>query len=105
MEEAFDPFFGRANNILKAAQLESGAKFELVATVEGGGRFAFASFNSHGEMFGAKWGIRLADGTPASTCCNAFGVDRMAVALFLTHGVDARRWPGGVRDTLQLHAG
>jgi hypothetical protein len=32
----------------------------------------------------------------------AFGMDRLAVAMFHTHGIDLAQWPVGVREMLGL---
>jgi seryl-tRNA synthetase len=103
-EEASDPFFGRTRNILKAAQVEAAAKYELVARMPDEATFAIASFNNHGDMFGKRWDIRLSDGRSCSSCCNAFGLDRMAIALLLTHGTRIASWPAEVLRQLNLEA-
>ena len=36
------------------------------------------------------------------TGCVAFGMDRLALALFATHGLDLPRWPAAVRKALML---
>ena len=36
------------------------------------------------------------------TGCVAFGIDRLALALFATHGLDLPRWPAAVRKALML---
>ena len=46
--------------------------------------------------------LNLADGSPAHTGCVAFGMDRLAVAMFATHGADLDAWPAGVREALQF---
>jgi seryl-tRNA synthetase len=60
------------------------------------------SFNYHREHFGVTWGIEDVAGNPAHTGCVAFGMDRLAVALFATHGIDTNAWPASVRDVLSL---
>ena len=60
------------------------------------------SFNYHREHFGTTWGIQDAAGEPAHTGCVAFGMDRLAVAMFHTHGTDLSAWPVKVRDMLGL---
>jgi len=32
--------------------------------------------------------------------CIAFGIDRLALALFATHGVELAQWPARVRQVL-----
>ena len=44
------------------------------------------SFNYHKEHFGEVWGLHNAAGEVLHTGCVAFGMDRLAVALFVTHG-------------------
>jgi seryl-tRNA synthetase len=60
------------------------------------------SFNYHRDHFGTTWNMRTEDGAPAHTACVAFGMDRLAVALFATHGLDAADWPKSVREALAL---
>lgn len=60
------------------------------------------SFNYHRDHFGLTWKMNAADGNPAHTGCVAFGMDRLAVALFHTHGIDISNWPARVRALLAL---
>jgi seryl-tRNA synthetase len=60
------------------------------------------SFNYHQAHFGTTWGIDDASGQPAHTGCVAFGMDRLAVAMFATHGIDTAKWPESVRQTLGM---
>jgi seryl-tRNA synthetase len=100
---ASDPFFGRGGVIVGKAQAQQALKFELLVPVRATAQpTACMSFNCHRDHFGATWGIRDADGGIAHTACVAFGLDRLALALFATHGVEAARWPSPVRATLGL---
>jgi len=45
---------------------------------------------------------RTTAGEMAHTGCVAFGIDRLALALFATHGLDLPRWPAAVRKALML---
>ena len=63
---------------------------------------ACMSFNYHRDHFGETWGMRSDDGETAHTACVAFGIDRLAVALFATHGAESRNWPAAVRAALGL---
>ena len=49
------------------------------------------SFNYHRDHFGTVWGMHDVDGEVAHTACVAFGMDRLAVALFSKHGLDIPR--------------
>ena len=60
------------------------------------------SFNYHREHFGTTWDIRDVNGEAAHTGCVAFGMDRLAVAMFHTHGTDVAKWLAVVRETLGL---
>ena len=52
------------------------------------------SFNYHRDHFGTTWNQGCEDGEPGHhTGCVAFGMDRMAVALFATHGLDLQIGP------------
>lgn len=103
VEQASDPFFGRLGQIMAFSQLEQSLKFELLIPLRGAAAgTACMSFNYHREHFGTTWGLRLADGEPAHTGCVAFGMDRLAVALFATHGEAIADWPQSVRTALKL---
>jgi seryl-tRNA synthetase len=98
---AADPFFGRGGKMMAANQREQRLKFEiLVPVISDEDPTAVCSFNFHQDHFGAKWGIRTADGEVANTACLGFGLERIAMALFKTHGFDVERWPASVRRTL-----
>jgi seryl-tRNA synthetase len=60
------------------------------------------SFNYHRDHFGTTWDIRDASGEPAHTGCVAFGMDRLAVAMFAIHGIDLAAWPASVRKVLEI---
>lgn len=98
---ASDPFFGRASSFLAASQIQQALKFELlIPTVSQTSPTACMSFNYHRDHFGTIWDIRQSDGEPAHTGCVAFGMDRLAIALFCTHGLVVQDWPAGVREAL-----
>jgi seryl-tRNA synthetase len=100
---ASDPFFGRGGQIVAMAQIEQSLKFELLVPVRSTeSPTACMSFNYHQDHFGETWGLRTADGAVAHTGCVAFGMDRLAVAMFATHGTDVDAWPAAVRETLRL---
>ncbi|WP_232629367.1 amino acid--[acyl-carrier-protein] ligase [Methylobacterium sp. Leaf118] len=103
VETASDPFFGRLGQIMAFSQLEQALKFELLIPLRGAAAgTACMSFNYHREHFGTTWGLNLADGEPAHTGCVAFGMDRLAVAMFATHGESIADWPAAIRATLKL---
>ena len=100
---ASDPFFGRAGEIMASNQVEQALKFELLVPVRSAERpTACMSFNCHRGHFGIVWDLRGSDGTTAHTACVAFGMDRLALALFVAHGVELAGWPASVRLALSL---
>jgi seryl-tRNA synthetase len=99
---ANDPFFGRGGRMMAAAQKEQDLKYELVVPLANPDRpTAIASCNYHLDHFGQAFGIRTADGSPAHSACVGFGLERVALALFRTHGFDPARWPASVAQVLQ----
>jgi seryl-tRNA synthetase len=100
---ASDPFFGRAGKLMAVNQVEQALKFELLIPVNSEeAPTACMSFNYHQDHFGTTWGLRSDDGAVAHTACAAFGLDRLTIALFATHGLDLEAWPRSVRDALGL---
>jgi len=103
LDHASDPFFGRVGQIKAVSQKQQSLKFELLVPLRSEQQpTACMSFNYHREHFGTTWGIQDANGEPAHTGCVAFGMDRLAVALFHTHGTELERWPARVREALAM---
>lgn len=103
LEQASDPFFGRMGQMKAVAQLQAALKFELLIPVRSTEKqTACMSFNYHKEHFGQVWDMKLASGDLAHSGCVAFGMDRLAVALFAVHGLDTAHWPADVREALAL---
>ena len=101
---ASDPFFGRVGKIMAVSQMEQELKIEMLIPVRSAEEpTACMSFNCHRDHFGATWGLRMADGAVAHTGCVAFGIDRLALALFAQHGVETAKWPRTVREALSLN--
>jgi seryl-tRNA synthetase len=100
---ASDPFFGRTGQFVAVTQIEQQLKFELLIPVLSEEQpTACMSFNYHREHFGETWDLKTEDGATAHTSCVAFGMDRLAVALFATHGPHPAEWPAAVRQVLRL---
>jgi seryl-tRNA synthetase len=100
---ASDPFFGRAGKLMAVNQVEQALKFELLIPVNSEEEpTACMSFNYHQDHFGTTWGLRTDDGAVAHTACAAFGLDRLTIALFATHGLDLDAWPQSVREALSI---
>ena len=62
---------------------------------------AIASFNYHQDKFGVAFGIRQRNGEVAHSACIGFGLERCALAILRTHGLDRARWPAIVRRQLE----
>ncbi|HZZ71721.1 MAG TPA: amino acid--[acyl-carrier-protein] ligase [Pirellulales bacterium] len=100
---ANDPFFGRAGRLMADAQKDQILKYELTITVASEEKpTAIASCNYHQNHFGKTFDIMTPDGNPAHTACIGYGLERIALALFMRHGFDTDRWPNSVKNTLDL---
>ncbi len=100
---ANDPFFGPGAAFLKARQRAGGLKYELlVEIIKGGEPTACGSFNYHHGHFADVFDLRMAGGERAHSACAAFGLDRLAAALFARHGENPGRWPADVRAVLGM---
>jgi len=103
IEQASDAFFGRGGKLMAMSQIEQALKFELLVPVRSAEKpTACMSFNYHRDHFGTVWNLRDANGEVAHTGCVAFGMDRLALALFATHGPDLSGWPTAVRKALAV---
>ena len=103
IEQASDPFFGRGGKLMAMSQVEQELKFELLVPLRSEEQpTACMSFNYHRDHFGTAWNLRTAAGSTAHTGCVAFGIDRLALALFATHGVELAQWPTRVRQALMI---
>ncbi len=101
IDVANDPFFGRAGKMLANNQRDQNLKFELLIPITSVAKpTACMSFNYHQDAFGTKWGLNFADGSVVHTACVGFGLERIALALFHTHGLDTKEWPESVRKAL-----
>ncbi|HXX03857.1 MAG TPA: amino acid--[acyl-carrier-protein] ligase [Xanthobacteraceae bacterium] len=103
IEQASDAFFGRGGKLMAVSQLEQSLKFELLVPLRSAAKpTACMSFNYHRDHFGTAWSLRNTCGEVLHTGCVAFGMDRLALALFATHGVELAGWPPTVRQALAI---
>ena len=101
IETASDPFFAAGDEGRRLMQQAGALKYELRLAVDETGRtIAAASFNHHHDFFGTRFGIRLANDTPAHSGCVAFGLERWVLALLAQHGVERSAWPNAARAWL-----
>ncbi|KQU47099.1 hypothetical protein ASG84_08185 [Rhodococcus sp. Leaf278] len=96
---ANDPFFGRAGRMLAANQRNENLKTELVVKLYGDldDGTAVVSCNCHRDHFGHTFDIATVDGEPAHSACVGFGMERIALAMLRTHGLDRSAWPAALR--------
>ena len=100
---ANDPFFGRGGKMMAATQKEQVLKYELVIAVASTEKpTAITSCNCHLDYFGHAFEIKTADGGHAHSACIGFGLERIALALFKTHGFDPDEWPASIKNVLEL---
>ena len=100
-DTASDPFFGRGGRMLAVSQRELKLKFEIVVPViSQENPTAVCSFNCHQDHFGKIFDIKTKSGEVAHTACLGFGMERLVMALFKTHGFVPREWPAPVRALL-----
>jgi seryl-tRNA synthetase len=97
---AADPFFGRAGRMLRVNQLSEELKFEVQVQIAGDEPTAVASFNYHRDHFATVYGLEMEGGGEAHTACLGFGLERIALALFRTHGLERTGWPSEVTEAL-----
>jgi seryl-tRNA synthetase len=103
IDTASDPFFGRGGMLMARSQVEQSLKFELLVPIHSAeSPTACMSFNYHRDHFGSTWNLKTEAGELAHTGCVAFGIDRLALALFATHGIGVPHWPLSVRKALSL---
>jgi seryl-tRNA synthetase len=100
---ASDPFFGRGGKLAAMSQLDQSLKFELLIPLRSEEEpTACMSFNCHRDHFSSVWQMLTENGDKAHTGCVAFGLERLALALFKTHGIDLGKWPALVRENLSI---
>jgi seryl-tRNA synthetase len=97
---ASDPFFAPTARGKALLQRVKALKHELLLPIGSGRAIAASSFNNHETFFGEAFDIRLADGSPASSACVAFGLERWLLAVLARHGSDPQAWPELAWDAL-----
>lgn len=98
---ASDPFFGRGGKLLAVNQRDQKLKFEVLLPICSSEKpTAIMSSNYHQNHFGSIFGIKTPAGEVAHTACMGFGMERVTLALFKTHGFVPAEWPESVRKTL-----
>ena len=99
-EAANDPFFGRVGRMLTNNQLEAELKYEVVVDMTDAGPTAISSSNYHEDHFGTPFSLTTPDGGVAHTACFGYGLERITLALFATHGLEPQSWPAEVRELI-----
>lgn len=100
---ANDAFFGRFRDMMRNAQRAQRLKIEILLPLIDAARLtACGSYNNHKTHFSIAFNLRLENGEYAQTACAGFGLERLAMALFLHLGFNLRDWPRHARETLGL---
>jgi seryl-tRNA synthetase len=98
---AADPFFGRGGKLLANNQIDQKLKYELLFPITSEEKpTAIMSFNSHQDHFGSLFGIQTSTGDVAHSACLGFGMERIVLALFKTHGFSPADWKDSVQKKL-----
>ncbi|WP_405677534.1 hypothetical protein OG292_23955 [Streptomyces sp. NBC_01511] len=101
IESATDPFFTSDRSDMTGFQEKFEVKYELRGRLaDDGSAVAVSSLNCHDQHFGAAFGIRLPDGSPAHSVCVGFGLDRWAQWLYGWLGDDPESWPEPLRGAV-----
>jgi seryl-tRNA synthetase len=102
-ESATDPFFVNVFGAMRYAQVAAELKFELRLPLGAGESLAAASLNLHQDHFGKSFAMRLPDGSPATSGCTAFGLERLALGFLAQHGLEPAHWPDAVVSRMRRH--
>ena len=98
---AADIFFGRGGKLLAASQKDQRLKFEMLMPIcSTENPTAVMSVNYHQDHFGVIFELRTSAGAIAHTACLGFGMERVTLGLFKTHGPRPESWPAAVRAVL-----
>lgn len=101
LEKASDPFF--TNEIAEKGALQNHieSKFEFLVPL-GNQRpdLAIGSVNWHSDFFGRSFEIRDHSNYYMSSCCLAFGLERLVFAFLTQHGMTRSAWPAGMQKAL-----
>ena len=98
LEKASDPFFTNETPEKGALQNQIESKFELLVPL-GHNRpdLAVGSVNWHSDFFGRSFEIRDSSNYYMSSCCLAFGLERLVFAFLTQHGLIKTGWPEEVQ--------
>ncbi|MEO8577102.1 MAG: hypothetical protein ABI556_10395 [Gemmatimonadales bacterium] len=105
VELATDPFFAPTARGKAILQRVKALKHEMIIDYPDGRSLAIASFNNHELFFGDAFDISLADGSPATSACVAFGIERWVLAVLMTHGLDQEDWPDALTRSVVAEIG
>ena len=102
LEKASDPFFTNEVPDKGALQNHLESKFELLVPLGNQhSDLAVASVNWHSDFFGRSFKIRDKSNYYMSSCCLAFGLERLVFAFLTQHGMDKSKWPEQMQKTFE----
>lgn len=101
LEKASDPFFTNEIPEKGALQNHIESKFELLVPL-GNQKpdLAIGSVNWHSDFFGRSFEIRDNSNYYISSCCLAFGLERLVFAFLTQHGMTRGAWPAEMQKAL-----
>ncbi|MGI9293249.1 MAG: aminoacyl--tRNA ligase-related protein [Pseudomonadales bacterium] len=103
LETAHDPFFGNDTAMKNVFQYISNAKLEILARLNFNQSYiAVGSINWHMDFFGKAFNFKDIEGNTAHSGCLGFGFERFIYALYCQFGIDTKKWPLGVRESLSV---
>ncbi|WP_168118775.1 aminoacyl--tRNA ligase-related protein [Paenibacillus sp. HB172176] len=97
---ANDPFYFSEDALKIQHQKMASMKYELLVEVPQGSTFSIASFNHMGDSLCKPFDVKGPSGSPWSSGCVAFGIDRWVFALLSEYG-PFEEWPLAVRERLE----
>ena len=105
LERANDPFFildgSSTQNISNQYTLPELIKIEYRPQLYDEKSFACASFNIHGNFFSKNLNYTSSGTKQIWTSCAAFGLERLAWAVIIQHGIEISTWPSLLRSAIK----
>jgi hypothetical protein len=102
VQTAWDPFFVDQYAAKRMLQLGSELKLELQVWLPFDGQsIAVASVNDHLDFFARNYEVPDQMSGTLTSCCVAFGIERLALAIVGQHGIDPEIWPEELRRLVE----
>jgi seryl-tRNA synthetase len=103
IESASDPFFVDIYAKKRMFQLNMRLKHEMLLWLPYKREvIAVASVNDHRDFFTKGFGLATIDGAGPHSCCMAFGLERLALAVLAQHGLESANWPSELATLVSM---